>query len=502
MRGGVMVCGTTSDAGKSVVVAAICRMLHRRGVRVAPFKAQNMALNSFVTADGAEIGRAQAMQAEAAGLAPEAAMNPILLKPTGERTSQVVVMGRPLGHYDAVGYHALKPDLFATVCDALADLRTRYDVVVLEGAGSPAEINLLDHDIVNLRVAKAAGIPALVVGDIDRGGVFAALYGTVALLPDDLRRHVRGFVLNKFRGDPALLAPGLAELERRTSVPTLGVLPWIDGVALDAEDSLALDGPRPSAARREDRGVRGDVLDIAVVRFPRIANFTDVDPLALEPGVSVRYVVDGQSIGDPDLLLLPGTKATVADLEWLRGRGIDHAIGRASERGTIVLGICGGYQMLGASISDDVESGRGVVPGLGHLDVTTMFGVDKVTRQRRGIAMGQPVSGYEIHHGRTARAAGSDGWIHLDAVHGVEDEGAVDTRTASFLGTTLHGLFEEDGFRSAFLCEIGRRRGKTFVPAGVSFHAARASQLDRLADLLEANVDLAALDALIKEGAP
>src|SRR5436309_11049455 len=273
-----MVCGTTSDAGRSVVVAGVCRMLHRQGVRVAPFKAQNMALNSFVTADGAEIGRAQAMQAEAAGIAAEAAMNPILLKPTGERTSQVVVMGRPWDHLDAVGYHALKPRLFALVCDALSDLRARYDVVIVEGAGSPAEINLLDHDIVNLRVAHAAGIPAIVVGDIDRGGVFAALYGTVALLPDDLRGHVRGFVLNKFRGDPTLLEPGLAELERRTGVPTLGVLPWIDGVARDAEDSLALDGPRPMAAPEARDDARGDDLDVAVIRFPRIANFTDLDP--------------------------------------------------------------------------------------------------------------------------------------------------------------------------------------------------------------------------------
>jgi len=496
-----MVCGTTSDAGKSVVVAAICRMLHRQGVRVAPFKAQNMALNSFVTADGAEIGRAQAMQAHAAGVAPEAAMNPILLKPTGDRTSQVVVMGRPWDHLDAVGYHALKPQLFALVCDALSDLRARYDVVVVEGAGSPAEINLLDHDIVNLRVAHAAGIPAIVVGDIDRGGVFASLYGTAALLPAELRSHVRGFVLNKFRGDPALLEPGLAELERRTGVPTLGVLPWIDGIAFDAEDSLALDGPRP-APPTPNRGPLGDSLDVAVLRFPRIANFTDVDALALEPGVSVRFVTDVASLGDPDLLILPGTKATVADLDWLRSRGLDRAITATAARGTIVLGICGGYQMLGRAITDDVESGGGTVPALGHLAVTTTFAVHKVTRQRRGRAMGQAVSGYEIHHGHTTREPGTDGWIHLDDVHGTDDEGLVDGVTASFLGTALHGVFEEDGFRSAFLCEIGRRRDKTFVPAGVSFRAARQQQLDRLAELLEANVDLAALDALIKEGAP
>src|SRR5438309_2064550 len=255
-----MVCGTASAVGKSAVVAGLCRLLARRGVRVAPFRAQNMALNSYVTADGLEIGRAQGVQALAAGAEPEVAMNPILLKPTGERTSQVVVLGRPVAHMDAVAYHREKPHLFDVVLEALADLRARYDVVIIEGAGSPAEINLLAHDIVNLRVAAAAGVPAVVVGDVDRGGVFAALYGTVTLLPDDLRRQVRGFVLNKFRGDPTLLEPGLAELERRTGVPTLGVLPWIDGVALDAEDSLALDGPRPAPATVDGAG-RGDSLD-------------------------------------------------------------------------------------------------------------------------------------------------------------------------------------------------------------------------------------------------
>src|SRR5438309_565572 len=255
-----MVCGTASAVGKSAVVAGLCRLLARRGVRVAPFRAQNMALNSYVTPSGHEIGRAQGVQALAAGIEPEVAMNPILLKPTGERTSQVVVMGRPVAHLDAAAYHQRKPELLGVVLDALADLRARFDVVIAEGAGSPAEINLLDHDIVNLRVAYEAGLPAIVVGDIDRGGVFAALYGTVALLPDDLRRQVRGFVLNKFRGDPDLLEPGLAELEQRTGVPTLGVLPWIDGVALDAEDSLALDGPRPTAATVDGAG-RGDSLD-------------------------------------------------------------------------------------------------------------------------------------------------------------------------------------------------------------------------------------------------
>ena len=490
MQGGLMVCGTNSDAGKSAVVTGLCRALARRGVRVAPFKAQNMALNSYVTPSGREIGRAQGVQALAAGAEPEAAMNPILLKPTGERTSQVVVNGEPWAHMDAAAYHAAKPQLLGLVLDALADLCSRYDVVIVEGAGSPAEVNLLDHDIVNLRIAAEANLPAVVVGDIDRGGVFAALYGTVELLPPQYRRLVRGFVVNKFRGDPALLGDGLAELERRCGVPTLGVLPFVHDIALDAEDSLAM-GNRPSASGP----ARADSLDVAVVRFPRISNFTDLDALAIEPGVSVRFVDTAAALGRPDLVILPGTKATVADLEWLRGRGLDRAV---HDSGALVLGICGGFQILGRSIADDVESGRGVVEGLGWLDVETVFESNKVTRQRRGTAMGQRVTGYEIHHGRVS---GGVGWLHLDDVYGAEDEGAVEPGEARILGTSLHGLFEQDGFRAAFLTEVGRRRDKTFVPAGVSFAAAREAQFDRLADLLEAHLDMAAVDALIKEGA-
>jgi len=481
-----MVCGTASDAGKSHLVTGLCRLLARRGVRVAPFKAQNMALNSYVTPSGHEIGRAQGIQALAAGAEPEVAMNPILLKPTGERTSQVVVMGRPVAHLDAAAYQRCKPELLATVLEALADLRRRYDVVICEGAGSPAEINLLDHDLVNLRLAAAAGMPAVVVGDIDRGGVFAALYGTVALLPDDLRPLVRGFVINKFRGDPGLLEGGLADLERRSGVPTLGVVPWLHDVALDAEDSLALDGRRPRPARPPVAGT----LDVAVVRFPRISNFTDLDAMAVEPGVGVRLVSDPGSLGDPDLIVLPGTKATVADLEWLRGTGMDRAI--AAREGP-VLGLCGGYQMMGTSIEDHVESGRGTVPGLGWLDVRTTFGPVKVTRQRRGRALGQRVTGYEIHHGVVS--ATPDPWIELDDLYGSGPEGCADGR---YRGTTLHGLLEADGARATFLGEVASRRGRHWVPAGVSFAAAREAQWDRLADAVEAHVDLAAIEGLIR----
>jgi adenosylcobyric acid synthase len=435
---------------------------------VAPFKAQNMALNSYVTTDGLEIGRAQGVQALAAGVEPDVAMNPILLKPTGERTSQVIVRGRPLGVMTAAEYHAAKPSLLPTALAALADLRARFDVVLCEGAGSPAEINLLDHDIANLRIAAAAGLPAVVVGDIDRGGVFAALYGTVALLPPVYQALVRGFVVNKFRGDPALLFDAAADLERRCGVPTLGVLPMLpaDVVAFDAEDSLALDGPRPATGTP-----LADPLDVAVVGFPAISNVTDVDALALEPGVAVRLVRSPVELGRPDLVVLPGTKATVADLAWLRAGGWPAAIVAS---GADVLGICGGYQMLGDKIDDLVESGAGVVEGLGWLPVRTVFAADKVVR-RVG------ATGYEIHHGRVVGDAdrSPDGRVR---------------------GTSVHGLLEDDGERAALLVALAERRGKRFVPAGVSFATARTARFDALADAVEEHLDLAALERLVEEG--
>jgi adenosylcobyric acid synthase len=477
-----MVCGTASNAGKSTVVAGLCRLLHRRGVDVAPFKAQNMALNSVVTAAGHEIGRAQGVQAWAAGLEPDVLMNPILLKPTGERTSQVVVMGRPRGTMSAAAYHDHKPALLDTVLDALTELRRRHDVVLLEGAGSPAEINLLDHDIVNLRLARRAGTPAIVVGDIDVGGVFASMYGTVALLPDDLRPLVQGFVINKLRGDPALLLDGCDELERRCGVPTLGVVPWLAGASIDAEDSVALDQPQPVPSP-----AGGDVLDVAVVRFPRISNFTDLDPLHLEPGVHVRFVHDGRGLGQPDLVILPGTKATLDDLAWLRDREIDVAIATTT---ATVLGICGGYQMLGHDVADGVESSVAHATGLGLLPVRTRFEPDKVTRLRTATALGHRVEGYQIHHGRVA-ADGGDPFVVLD--DGSAD-GVMCDRVA---GTTLHGLFENDGFREAFLTTAAQRAGKRVVPGGFRYASAREARVDAVADLLEAHLDVPRIEQLI-----
>lgn len=494
MAGAVMVCGTTSNAGKSTLVAGLCRHYARRGLRVAPFKAQNMANNSAVTASGCEIGRAQAWQATAAGAEPEVAMNPVLLKPTGPGRSQVVVMGRPEGVMAAVEYHEHKPALLATVLAALADLRARFDVVVLEGAGSPAEINLLDHDIVNLRIAHEAGVPAVVVGDIDLGGVFAALYGTVALLPERYRALVRGFVINKFRGDPDLLAGTAQMMETRTGVPTLGVLPWLEGPALDGEDTFSLDRSPGGLAASPPRS--GDLLDVAVVRLPYLANFTDLDALAVEPGVRVRFVDHQRALGRPDLVIVPGSKATVADLAWLRARGLDDAISACA---TTVLGICAGYQMLGRRIEDPtgVESSVASTEGLGHLDAATSFDDSKVTRQRRGWALGLPVGGYQIHHGRVESRTAP--FVRFD--DGAAD-GATGTTSAggAVYGTTLHGLLDEDEFRWALLAQIGRRAGKRFV-RGACLEAARQARIDAIADAVEAHLDLGAVDAIVAAGA-
>ncbi len=488
IRGGLMVCGTTSDSGKSTVVTGLCRVLARRGVKVAPFKAQNMALNSAVTPGGHEIGRAQAAQAQAAGLAPEVAMNPILLKPTSNRTSQVVVLGRPWAVLDAAGYQKAKAGLWPIVMAQLEELRDRFDVILCEGAGSPAEINLLENDVVNLRVADAAGFAAVLVGDIDRGGVFASMFGTVALLPDEWRALIRGFVINKFRGDPALLREGPVELERRTGIPTLGVLPWLDDLGIDAEDSLAL------GAAWGYRGPRdGEVLDVAVIRFPRISNFTDLDALAIEPGVRVRMVESPASLGHPDLLVLPGTKSTVSDLAWFRGTGLAAAVTALSQRRprqTTILGLCGGYQMMGQEIDDPVEAATStVVNGLGLLPVRTRFRPEKVTRVASGIAFGHPVTGYEIRHGWTEP---SQPWLELDT--GPEGSEAID---GARLGTSVHGLFEADAFRAGFLEAVARRAGRPWGATGVSFAAARMSRVDRLADAMEEQLDLAAIEALI-----
>jgi adenosylcobyric acid synthase len=484
-RGALLVAGTTSDAGKSLITAGLCRWLARQGIKVAPFKAQNMSLNSAVTADGAEIGRAQAMQAAAAGVEPEAAMNPVLLKPGGRGTSQVMVLGEPVAEAGALDYRDLKPRLADTVLGCLTDLRDRFDVVICEGAGSPAEINLADRDIANMGLARAAGLPVIVVGDIDKGGVFAAMYGTLALLSEADQALVAGFVMNKFRGDERLLAPGLGMLRSLTGRPVLGVLPWLPGLWLDAEDSLAL-GTGPAGSDLPPAGRQP--LRVAVIRLPHISNFTDADALAAEPGVLLRFTAVPAEVLDADLAILPGSRATVADLAWLRERGLADAISERAAAGLPVLGICGGYQMLASQISDDVESRAGLVAGLGLLPATVRFGPGKVLRRSHGSALGQPVTGYEIYHGVT-RADGGDEFP------GGCGAGAV-------RGTSWHGLLESDGFRRAYLREVAAAAGRDFTPAEVSFAGLRERQLDRLGDLVAGHADTTALLRLIEQGPP
>jgi adenosylcobyric acid synthase len=491
MKGALLVAGTTSDAGKSVLTAGLCRWLARRGIRVAPFKAQNMSLNSYVTPDGAEIGRAQAMQAAAAGIEPDRRMNPVLLKPGSDTRTHVIVLGQPADEVSAAGYRGHAERLRTIALDSLAQLRAEYDVVICEGAGSPAEINLRDTDIANMGLARAAGLPVVVVGDIDRGGVFAALYGTLALLATADQALVSGFIINKFRGDPQLLAPGLRMITGLTGRPVLGVLPWRGGLALDMEDSLALDaaGGVGSAAGNEPFG--REVLRVSVVRTPRISNFTDVDALAAEPGVLVRFATRAAELADADLVILPGTRATVADLGWLREQGLAKVIGERARTGQPVLGICGGYQMLAAEIEDRVESRAGVVAGLGLLPVRVTFGTGKVLGRPRGTGYGAEVTGYEIHHGvATVTSPGA----------GPFPGGC---RAGAVWGTVWHGTLECDEFRRAFLTEVAALAGRQFTPEpGTSFAAARQATLDRLADLVADHLDGEQLDRLIEGGPP
>lgn len=485
--GGILVAGTTSDAGKSVVTTGLCRALARAGVKVAPFKAQNMSNNSMVCADGAggtaEIGRAQWVQALAARVEPEAAMNPVLLKPGSDRVSHVVVMGRPAGEISARDFTTGREHLARAAYDAFDDLASRFDVVVAEGAGSPTEINLRSSDYVNMGLAQHAGLPTVVVGDIDRGGLFAALYGTVALLSPADQRLVAGFVVNKFRGDLGLLEPGLRQISGLTGRRVYGVLPWHPDLWLDSEDALDLDARRT----RDDRAA----LKVAVVRLPRISNFTDVDALGVEPGLDVVFASDPRALVDADLVVLPGTRATRADLAWLRERGLDGAIARHAAAGRPVLGICGGFQMLGTLVADPhgVEGGPGEVEGLGLLDARTDFAPEKVLRLPRGTALGAPATGYEIHHGRVSRGPGAEEFLG----------GA---RAGHVLGTMWHGSLESDAFRTAFLTEVARITGQVWEPSGVSFAAARERRLELLADLVEEHLDLEALHALAVSGAP
>ncbi|NYD59563.1 adenosylcobyric acid synthase [Nocardioides marinisabuli] len=468
--GGLLVAGTTSDAGKSVVTTGLCRALARRGVAVAPYKAQNMSNNSMVVAhpDGgtAEIGRAQWVQALAARVEPEPAMNPVLLKPGSDRRSHVVVLGRPAGEVSSRDWTTGRAHLARAAHAAYDDLAGRHDVVVAEGAGSPAEINLRAGDYVNMGLARHADLPTVVVGDIDRGGVFAAFLGTVALLAPEDQALLAGFVVNKFRGDLELLRPGLAQLEAATGRRTYGVLPWSPDLWLDSEDALDLEGRRA----RRGAGAGESTARVVVVRLPRISNLTDVDALGLEPGLDVVFASTPQALSDADLVVLPGTRATLADLAWLRGRGLDTALQAHVAAGRPLLGICGGAQMLGRRIRDPqgVEGPAGAdVEGLGLLDAVTAFTPAKVLRRH------EP-AGYEIHHGR---------------LEGQREHGAV-------TATMVHGALEDDAHRAAYL------RRALGVASTASFPAARERRLDLLGELVETHLDVDALLALALDGAP
>ncbi|MGB3827416.1 MAG: cobyric acid synthase [Ornithinimicrobium sp.] len=479
--GALLVVGGNSGAGKSTVTAGLCRAWARNGRDVVPFKAQNMSNHSAVTPDGGEIGRAQAMQALAARLDTDRRMNPILLKPTRAATSHVVVLGDEVGTTDARGYAQTAQGLKPVVLEALNGLRRDHAWLVAEGAGGAAEINLFDRDLVNLPLAAAAGIPALLVVDIDRGGAFATAHGTIDLLPEHLRRQVGGIVFNQFRGDPSLLDSGIAALQRRTAVPVLGVLPHLgDHPMLGVEDSLDV-GHSPQRRGDAARPVR-----VAVIRLPHLSNPSDFDPLVMEPDVDLRWATQPGDLADADLVILPGSRATVADLQWVRDRGLDDALRHSGAR---VLGLCAGYQMLGRRIHDDVESRVGTVDGLGLLDVETTFESPKVVSRAAGHAAGTPVAGYQIRWGRPRGAA--QPWLELDD----GPEGARDA-SGDVCGTSLHGVLDGDDFRCGLLADVAAARGRSFTPASVSYAAALEDHLEHLADWVERYVDIDALDAL------
>lgn len=489
----IMVQGTSSHAGKSILVTALCRIFAQDGLRVAPFKAQNMSLNSFATPEGGEIGRSQAVQAAAARIPPRVEMNPVLLKPEGEKRSQVVVMGRPRAVASPREYHRLQPSVWETVTSALDLLRSEFDVVVIEGAGSPAEINLKQNDIVNMAVALHSEAPVLLVGDIDRGGVFAQLIGTMALLEPEEKARITGYVINKFRGDPALLTSGLDFLEKQTGVPVVGVLPYFSDIHIPEEDSLGL---VPDSGH-----YAGETVDVVVIRLPHIANFDDFDPLRQEPGVRLRYVREAGEFGSPDLVVIPGSKTTMADLDWLAARGLDELILATRRQGIPVVGICAGFQMLGRRLLDPhgVESPRPEAQGLGLLPVTTTFTKEKATHQThvkvtegRGLLSGcreSEVTAYEIHMGVTTGREMSNPFI-IQSRSGKPvhlPEGALDSDGLT-LGTHLHGLFHNRALRRSILECTAARRGIR-LPEGEG-QLDQSAEFDKLAAWARRYLDL------------
>lgn len=499
MAKSLMVLGTMSSAGKSFITAGLCRIFRQDGWKTVPFKSQNMALNSYITQDGKEMGRAQVMQAEAAGVQPDARMNPILLKPTSDSGSQVIVNGEIYGTMRAQEYYTKKQELVPHILCAYRSLAEENDIIVLEGAGSPAEINLKSVDIVNLGMAELSDSPAILVGDIDRGGVFAALYGTIMLLDEAERRRIRGVVINKFRGDVEILKPGLKMLEDLTGIPVLGVVPYLP-LELDDEDSL-------SERLMQKKADESALLDVAVIRLPRISNFTDFEALEQVDGVSVRYVPKRSELGMPDVILLPGTKSTMADLRWLRQSGLEAAILKCHEKGIFLMGICGGFQMLGQTLSDPehAEDG-GTLRGMGLLETETVFRSQKQRSQTAGVISGVsgmleslsgcPVTGYEIHMGETVCTGNGVPFVHLQDGRA---DGCV-SADGTVCGTYLHGIFDAPEFSAKLVQLLLEKKGisGTAVPQ-LDFAARKEQEYDKLADLLRKNLDMEQIYAILEQ---
>ncbi len=499
----LMVQGTMSSAGKSLLVAGLCRLFTRQGLHTAPFKAQNMSNNAAVCADGSEIGRAQYTQALACGIEPTAEMNPVLLKPEADARSQVVVMGKPRATLPAREYYKHKAELWDAVTGALDNLRNQYELVIAEGAGSPAELNLKRGDIVNMAIARYANAPVLLVGDVDRGGIFAQLLGTLFLLEPEERALVKGLIVNKFRGDPTLFVDGIRILEELGRVPVLGVVPYMHNLAIPEEDAVALESPEPGQ-KQIPASMANRFVDIAVIHLPRISNFDDFDPLATEPSVGLRYVSSAQELGEPQAIILPGTKSTIADLTWLHAQGLAEAIKRIAGQGAAVVGICGGYQMLGEIIRDpqQVESSTGAMTGLGLLPVETIFEKEKATHRIRAQITagpdwlvrltGQTVEGYEIHMGHSESKSN---WLTIHERNRqpvLVSDGAV-SANGRIWGCYIHGLFANTPLRRAWLTSLGWSEDD--VPSGYGQDI--GIEFDRLADVLENALDMGLLQSIL-----
>lgn len=498
-----MVQGTASSVGKSIITAGICRLLKQDGHRVAPFKSQNMALNSFITAQGHEMGRAQVVQAEAAGIEPHVSMNPILLKPSTDQKAQVIIKGAVYRNMSAAEYHAHKPELKEMVSDIYQALAQGVDYVVIEGAGSPAEINLREGDLVNMGMAEIADAPVILVGDIDRGGVFASLYGTIMLLSPEERSRVIGLVINKFRGDVKILEPGLKMIEDLVGIPVLGVLPYAD-LRIEDEDSLAERFRQSSGSDR--------AISVEVLYLPHVSNFTDFHYLEAQEDVNLRYVMRGEAIGDPDLLILPGSKNTIEDLVYLHRTGLAEQVLRQARRGTQIIGICGGYQMLGDTISDPhgTESTIAKINGLGLLAVDTVFEREKTTTQARGKILkhrglvealgGLEVTGYEIHMGKTTLTAGVSPFLVLTETLGAQtqvEDGAINP-SGSVFGTYLHGILDDRVFVRGLLDQLRAKKGlDAFEGEALTLAELKEREYNRLADLMRDNMDWPRLKALV-----